>query len=1119
LSATPVRHDNDNYGASFIIGRANLSSVKRYDVTVADNSQWTASSVQYNTAGGIVKSIDPLGHFNTTSYADSFSDGNNNRNALAYPKIVTDADGYSSTKIYNFDFGSVTSYQTPQPNTIQNLPGPVQTFAYDSAARLERVTQTTNGAYIRYLYGPNYAQSFSTVNTVADEGYAITVFDGLGRTFLSTENHPGSVGGYSTVHHLYDLLGQPAKQSNPTETNGYYNPAGDDAAGWLYVQQTYDWKGRPLRTTNTDGMYKEASYSGCGCAGGEVVALTDEGTIDPVDNTAKRRQQKIYSDVLGRTVKTEVLNWQGGSVYSTTINNYNAQDQIIRSRQFDAAQGTVPEDVSDLTCPNGSCQQTTLTYDGYGRLKTKHVPEQSEDAVTTYNYNGDDTPSSVVDARGASQTFSYNNNRQLLSGITYSAPAGIPTTPNISFAYDAVGNRTSMTDGLGFVNYVYSQLSRLNSEARTFSDPGTPINNVTKTIGYDYNLAGELKSITDATGATINYGFDSVGRLSAVNGSSFGGVTSYASGTAYRAWGAPRHLGYGNGKAADLTFNQRMQPLSLTIPGVMAKTYDYYADGQLRFSSDLLDHKFDRFYGYDHNGRITEGLSGAEARGEGATTARPYNETFSFDAFSHLTTRTSLNWNVGLAPTSDSYQNNRRTGWDYDAEGNLLNGSDGSYSYDAAGDIRTVGSYDPVSTTTRVLDGHSQQIKTTEVTYHEDTSSWVTTVKYYLRSTVLKGQVLSELDSSGAKTRTFVYAAGTTLAWQQYVGSNEEVLWENRDASGASFRMVDVSGDPWNHLDEAAPAELDPVGANAGIHAPLINEPPPENGGSLLSYPQFTDMRSGLTRSFAVDGIPVPMDYFMQQLDFAFHGSLGLAQAVARASRGQFRDYSVRLPDGRSFSFGNDRLTAESFAREMGVNTIQRNWLVSDWSFSYLPPTSSAASRPVSQDLDPYLIKINHAFGDAGRALSETKGKKKDPCLEFFTQGRSLKEVQEIFKNFWQSAAHDANEQGLAGTTNSGGGMAAYVKLGNAFFLDEDDGTRGTDLSWSPVNKIYTTNAFSLTPRQNRALTILHEFAHALGLIPRDNIKVDPTGAQSKKNDATIYNKCGHILDSLPWRD
>jgi hypothetical protein len=99
-------------------------------------------------------------------------------------------------------------------------------------------------------------------------------------------------------------MGRAWKNSNPTEVNSSWAPSGDDAAGMYYTQQTYDWQGRPLITTNPDGTTKEASYAGCGCAGGAVVTLTDEGTIDA--GVAKRRQQKIYSDVLGRTVKTEI---------------------------------------------------------------------------------------------------------------------------------------------------------------------------------------------------------------------------------------------------------------------------------------------------------------------------------------------------------------------------------------------------------------------------------------------------------------------------------------------------------------------------------------------------------------------------------------------------------------------------------------------------------------------------------------------------------------------------------------------------------------------------------------------------------------------------------------------
>src|SRR5205823_13039660 len=120
------------------------------------------------------------------------------------------------------------------------------------------------------------------------------------------------------------------------------------------TQQTYDWKGRPKVTTHPgDGAQRSASYDGCGCAGGEVVTLTDEAG----------RQQKLYSDPLGRRWKTEVLNWDG-SVYSTTESILNALDQPTLVRQF---QGTDQ---------SGIFQDIATGYDGYGRLQSRHVPAQ-----------------------------------------------------------------------------------------------------------------------------------------------------------------------------------------------------------------------------------------------------------------------------------------------------------------------------------------------------------------------------------------------------------------------------------------------------------------------------------------------------------------------------------------------------------------------------------------------------------------------------------------------------------------------------------------------------------------------------------------------------------------------
>ena len=80
-----------------------------------------------------------------------------------------------------------------------------------------------------------------------------------------------------------------------------------------------------------------------------------------------------------------MLNWQGGSVYSATVNTYNVRDQVTQVRQYAGVEGS------------STYQDTTMTYDGYGRLKTRHIPEQSTNANTVWDYNVDDTIQKITD--------------------------------------------------------------------------------------------------------------------------------------------------------------------------------------------------------------------------------------------------------------------------------------------------------------------------------------------------------------------------------------------------------------------------------------------------------------------------------------------------------------------------------------------------------------------------------------------------------------------------------------------------------------------------------------------------------------------------------------------------
>jgi YD repeat-containing protein len=767
-ATTATGHDQ-SYGSTFL-ARGNLTSVSRYDVTDINNTAKAHTArMSYDAAGSILSSTDPAGHQNSIGYADSFSDGNNSRNTFAYPTTVTDAGGFSTTFQYDYDFGARTRAEGPPP--AEQTGGLVQTFSYDGAARLQQVTTTNNGAYTRYAYGPYYVEQFASVNNAADEAYANEVFDGAGHVIGAASNHPGSTGGYKAHVAQYDATGRAVKRSNPAEIDGAWNPTGDDSAGWLYTQQTYDWKGRPRVTTNTDGTQRGASYQGCGCAGGEVVTLTDE----------MGRQRKVYSDPLGRQWKTEVLNWDG-TVYSTAESILNVLDQATFVRRY---QGNDQ---------SGVFQETANSYDGYGRLQKSRAPAQTADTVFTYN--ADDTPNTVTDARGAAATYSYDNNRRLVTQITYTL-AGSNTVTH-TYAYDAAGNRTSATDGPGSgVTYQYDSLSRVTSEKRTFgglSNPSSPY-----TLTYTYNLAGQLKTLTDPFGSQFTYTRDSVGRLTDVTGTAFAGVTTYVSGARYRAWGGVKSATFDGDSTSQTTgYDARMRPSNyqLTFGGgfsnLQREDFSYYGDGRLQAITDLDDgpgssppstvHYMSRSYAYDHVGRVTHA---------GGTNTAPYQQDYAYDEFDDLTSRSgTYGWSGQWLGDSAAYTNGRRQGWTYDPDGRLSYSPANSsgparwWGYDSAGHETGVaeaaagGGYNNFATSYD-CDGR---------TIYE--ASWGATVaasSYYLvRSSVLGGEVVTRLDSSGSKAYTYVPAEGLMQARQGVSSGQQFMGWTHLDPAGVS---------------------------------------------------------------------------------------------------------------------------------------------------------------------------------------------------------------------------------------------------------------------------------------------------------------------------------------------
>jgi RHS repeat-associated protein len=953
-----TQHDSGNYGAGFAAGRGNLSVTYRFD---AENPQdWSRVQVWhtgYNTQGSVVFTQDPLAYRATVGYADSFADGVG-RDTLAYPTTTTDPEGFASTRKYDYHTGALTRATDPKGAAIS--------MEYDAAGRPSRTTNVVSGAYARYGYSAdaNHVVTLRTARWAHEEIFSAAYLDGVGRVRAVQDEMPDSVGGFAAVYFLYDAMGRRVWQSNPTEINALWAPAGDDAAaGWKWTRQSYDWQGRPTLTVLPDGQTREATYGGCGCAGGEVVTLRDE----------RGRRRRLTRDALGRLAKTEELNWDT-NVYSTALYAYNARDQ--------------------LTQINHAGQARLFEYDGYGRLRSRTTPEQG---LTTYTYMPNDWTQSVTDARGASQHYAYNG-RGLVTAINFGVPAGVAATPNVTFGYDAAGNRTGMTDGYGSVSYQYDTLSRMTQETRHFNGVGS------FPISYQYDAADQLISVTNPWGVSVGYTRDRAGRVSAVTGAGYAGVSTYASGLQYRASGALKHLLYGNGLRLGLDYDSRlrMSRWNVTRPdnvSVLGSAYSYHHFGEqslrVTFAESLTggngstlaaDRTLDRSYDYDHVGRLSVSTTGSNARhhvGWGGTPTHdgPYSQLYVYDLWGNLTQR--VGWggeNPSYAATfsGNRMQYNTANGWtmQHDAAGNQTFDGGQHYSYDATGQQAFASLY----TTEQGYDGDRLRVRRSE--------NWAAT--YYVRSSVLGGQVVAEVTSGGGWQRGYVYLGSQLLALQ--AGGVE---WAHQDPVTKSQRLTNVNGavtviveaDPWggeswgwssnswwqprrytsytrdgNGSDEAMMRRYNRLWAK-------FEQPDPYDGSYDLSDPQSFN-RYAYAQNDPINFIdPLGLCVF----NISITNNAGVSDAALRSMRSEIR--RIFREAGHAVVFNMPRFPGINTNRSYGI-TIQSGGNSPGWTSAgatFVNNSGFASTDRLRETINSDRDQVQRALGmidvNFGRAL------------------------------------------------------------------------------------------------------------------------------------------------------
>ena len=169
--------------------------------------------------------------------------------------------------------------------------------------------------------------------------------------------------------------------------------------------------------------------------------------------------------------------------------------------------------------------------------------------------------------------------------------------------------------------------------------------------------------------------------------------------------------------------------------------------------------------------------------------------------------------NEGRDHSESSYTNNRRAGWSYDANGNNTSIGSRTDSFDAAGQMTLM-------TGQRWVINH--YVNTSQAMGYDGDGGKVQEVlggqaTYYLRSSVLDDEIITEINGSGQKTVGYVYSDdGGLLARQSY----NQVTWKHTTPVGTSRYDLPAGGG-------VGRTELDPLGANIGLFAP----PTPDTGG------------------------------------------------------------------------------------------------------------------------------------------------------------------------------------------------------------------------------------------------------------------------------------------------
>ncbi len=449
----------------------------------------------YDSYGRVLTQTNALGKQTTFAYNGSqtvVTDPNHHPTSYAYDDIgrletVTDALNKTTHYTYyaNHNLASVTdplqrviSYTWDTSgckiasitNSLENGPTLAETsMAYDAHHNLTRVTDPRDHT-TRFDYD-DHDNLLVITNTVG----ATTTFtyNDYGQMQTSTDANRRA-----TTYYGYDALGNLATITN--------------TAAPYTVQMEYDRVGRLKVITDANQHPTRYDY--------------DDGDLVTTVTVAGDRATTYGYDKVGNlTVITDA------NQHPTTFSYYDDDRLKTTTNALNKATTYEYDDAGNLkSVEDATGKKTTYTYDGANRLETA-----ADDLgnTTRYGYDAVGNLTAITDAKGIATHYVYDDLNRLKSvieafddGISDGAPAQDVIT---EYDYDAVGNRTDITDANGHVTHLtYDDMNRLETRS---------VQGIAQSWQYYYDKVGNLAVITDAKGVVTHYVYDDLNRLMTID--------------------------------------------------------------------------------------------------------------------------------------------------------------------------------------------------------------------------------------------------------------------------------------------------------------------------------------------------------------------------------------------------------------------------------------------------------------------------------------------------------------------------------------------------------------------------------------------------------------------------